>query len=335
MSLSKDRHPRASGGRGLRSLGSLFRGNDGVTPKRLLTTLVLTILVPTSAFAGAGVFSQSTVSLDQVPEGARAQGLGGAFTAIADDTTSVYWNPAGLSQSGVGSDMTFAMTYAALPYDRHVGFLAMSKQIQEKGTVAIGLLHGQIGSIPLTAPDGSAIGGTTDIEDTVYLNASSRPTGVLAVGVTVKAMYHGVSRYQAVGLGVDLGLHLQPWINRRYFIALAMQDLGSYLSWNTNTTDHATPILRLGQSYDVITDSLRAALDLEGRVGTPYFAARLGAEYQVYPQIWLRAGGDTFRRAISAGVSFLVREYSIDYAITRAFLDPEPLQHRVALTGRV
>ena len=28
--------------------------------------------------------------------GARAEGMGGAFVAVADDATAVYWNPAGL-----------------------------------------------------------------------------------------------------------------------------------------------------------------------------------------------------------------------------------------------
>src|SRR5471032_562187 len=29
--------------------------------------------------------------------GARAQGMGGAFTAVADDATATWWNPAGLA----------------------------------------------------------------------------------------------------------------------------------------------------------------------------------------------------------------------------------------------
>lgn len=32
--------------------------------------------------------------------GTKALGMGGAFTAVADDASSVFWNPAGLSQSG-------------------------------------------------------------------------------------------------------------------------------------------------------------------------------------------------------------------------------------------
>src|SRR5580765_5752550 len=32
----------------------------------------------------------------KIPVGARAIGMGGAFTAISDDATSPYWNPAGM-----------------------------------------------------------------------------------------------------------------------------------------------------------------------------------------------------------------------------------------------
>ena len=33
--------------------------------------------------------------------GTRALGMGGAFVAVADDVTAVYWNPAGLANGGV------------------------------------------------------------------------------------------------------------------------------------------------------------------------------------------------------------------------------------------
>ena len=35
--------------------------------------------------------------IEQIPFGTRPLGLGGAFTAVADDANAINWNPAGLS----------------------------------------------------------------------------------------------------------------------------------------------------------------------------------------------------------------------------------------------
>ncbi len=42
------------------------------------------------------------------PVGTRAQGMAGAFTAVADDATSVYWNPAGMA---TGAFVSFVLDY--------------------------------------------------------------------------------------------------------------------------------------------------------------------------------------------------------------------------------
>ncbi len=49
------------------------------------------------AMAVAALTAGATcAAMDLVPAGVRAMGMGGAFTAVADDPTAVYWNPAGL-----------------------------------------------------------------------------------------------------------------------------------------------------------------------------------------------------------------------------------------------
>ncbi|MGE5362095.1 MAG: conjugal transfer protein TraF [Bacteroidales bacterium] len=55
----------------------------------------------------------------QTPEstGVRAQGLAGAFVAIADDVTATYWNPAGLSNAPL-FDATLQRSVLSNPFDR-------------------------------------------------------------------------------------------------------------------------------------------------------------------------------------------------------------------------
>src|SRR5512143_1234923 len=60
------------------------------TPTILLcAAAALLAAVPVSATKYAGEFMK-------IPVGARAVGMGGAFSAVADDATAPYWNPAGM-----------------------------------------------------------------------------------------------------------------------------------------------------------------------------------------------------------------------------------------------
>jgi len=71
--------------------------------KILRLSILLTLLLGTSAALFAGGFALSGV-------GARALAMGGAFRGLANDGTAMYWNPAGLAfmdQSEIALGGTF------------------------------------------------------------------------------------------------------------------------------------------------------------------------------------------------------------------------------------
>ncbi len=66
-----------------------IRDRRNVAGIALLAVMLVAIAAPAGATKYAAEFMK-------IPVGARAVGMGGAFSAIADDATSPYWNPAGM-----------------------------------------------------------------------------------------------------------------------------------------------------------------------------------------------------------------------------------------------
>ena len=63
---------------------------------RVVIGSILVLMLSYSCYAsGPGTTAANYL---KIGVGARATAMGGAFTAIADDATALYWNPAGLSQ---------------------------------------------------------------------------------------------------------------------------------------------------------------------------------------------------------------------------------------------
>jgi long-chain fatty acid transport protein len=63
----------------------------------LVVTVVAAFAVPTAAWAQSGQTAQIPLQFDFLNPGARSLGMGSAFTAVADDATAAYTNPAGLT----------------------------------------------------------------------------------------------------------------------------------------------------------------------------------------------------------------------------------------------
>src|SRR5262245_56827678 len=61
--------------------------------RRCLPTGVLVCLM------GAGLIPSPAAAQIYETVGTRAQGMGGAFTAVSDDATATWWNPAGIALS--------------------------------------------------------------------------------------------------------------------------------------------------------------------------------------------------------------------------------------------
>ena len=93
-------------------------------PKLLCGLIPLFFLIlAVSPVSFAGVDAMPHLRLGA---GARSIGMGGAFTAIADDATATVWNPAGL---GSAADLSLNFSTQQLDLDRSHNFIALTKAL--------------------------------------------------------------------------------------------------------------------------------------------------------------------------------------------------------------
>src|SRR5262245_3351130 len=128
--------------------------------------------------------------------GVRAQGMGGAFTAVADDATATWWNPAGLAG---GSYFNGVLEYGHLPNPNDGTVKGVSIAFP-----ALGLSYYRL-PISEMQPPGSTVGGSAIRQDQGTLSEFGVTVGqslgnYFVVGSTLKLMTAGQTH-----AGLDLG----------------------------------------------------------------------------------------------------------------------------------
>jgi hypothetical protein len=74
-----------------------------------ISILIITIMIP-HTLLGLTKSGTTAAQFLKIPVGSRAIGMGGAYVALANDASSAYWNPAGLTQIGPRGAVSFSYT---------------------------------------------------------------------------------------------------------------------------------------------------------------------------------------------------------------------------------
>ena len=106
----------------------------------LISLFFLILAVSPASFAGVDAMPHLRLGA-----GARSIGLGGAFTAIADDATATVWNPAGL---GSAADLSFNFSTQRLDLDRSHNFIALTKALGSAGSIGLAVTNAGVSDIP-------------------------------------------------------------------------------------------------------------------------------------------------------------------------------------------
>jgi hypothetical protein len=177
------------------------------------------------------VFDEARVAAPflKIGQGARAAGMGEAFTAVADDPTAVFWNPAGLAQV---NDVEVMFTHNQWIENFRHEYFGITVPFEGTWSAAYSLLD--LGQFALLDPETRVLGDTFSVNDQVFQLGYARAFASDAVlaGASAKLVKEDLGsgiRGQTVSFsGGIMGIPL--WEQPRVALAAVVENMGGELS---------------------------------------------------------------------------------------------------------
>jgi len=229
----------------------------------------------------------TTANFLKLGVGARAVAMGEAFSAVADDATALYWNPAGLARLDKRS-----ATFMHAPY-LESSFYDYGAYAQRSNRHAwgAGIQYFSAGRIPETDEFNNALGSFSPYDLAASLGYAYRLSDRLSeegyyLGVTGKFIQSKILA-TASTVALDAGFQT-PAYGDRLRLAFAITNLGGTLKFEEEA-EHLPLALRLGSALQ-LTEKWLASLDVAfPKDNSPY--AAVGAEYQWHATESLKFAG--------------------------------------------
>jgi hypothetical protein len=284
--------------------------------KRVLPAVLL--------FCAAPALAAETAAFLDIGVGARGIGMGGAFTALADDSSAVYWNPAGLARL---EKRELSVSHAELGLGTREDFLAYAHPTA-RGTFAAAMTYLSQGSIAGRDAAGRPT-GDYQASDAAFAGAYGLKTDVADLGVSVKYLRSHIASSEAQGVAADAGA-------RRAFdgvgpgklvLGAALRNMGPGLKYDTQRND--LPLRLAGGAAYSFASGRTLAVEVQDAPRGGGVDAGIGGEAKIIEGALLRLGwssksaapdgtGFDAARGLTVGLGLELSGFRFDYAAQAA-----------------
>lgn len=261
--------------------------------------LLITVFA-SHAFAGGP--GTTAAGFLKIGVGARAAAMGDAFTTIVDDSTSLYWNPAGLVKMKERQlSATYNMWFAGISQ----GYLSLGYPLSR------GIIAGGINYVDMGEFDGRDIGGNpiplTASALNYHLGYANRVGEKFIWGISAGVVQDTITEDTKSTYAANFGLLFQS--SESLSFGLALRNTGDKLG-----SDPLPFEARVGLA--LTRGPLVLALDIASPIDNDtYYCA--GVEWWPWESIALRAGYKTNQdigQGLTAGLGFRKGKIQFDYA---------------------
>jgi len=244
--------------------------------------------------------------------GARAIGLNNAYTAVANDYTAPFWNPAAMDFfstikiGGMRNNMSLnrETSYCALVFPTHkFGAFALA-------WAGFGVSDVEVRSSNSEQPDSYF----SYNENTFFLSYAYRIFSYLSIGSNCKVFDYRAYETKAYGLGMDLAVLFIP--STKFRIGFVAQDIDSYLRWSSATTEKFLETYRLGLSFDPLSNISISCDFHHTRNNKAKFS--LATEILTLNSLKLRCGVGQQRFTFGMGFTVLVKGIYLNFSYAMA-----------------
>jgi hypothetical protein len=274
--------------------------------------------------------------------GARAIAMGGAFTAVASDPATLYYNPAGTINLGEKQMMAGYHNYVL---DIQSGFLAVTLPLKDKYRMGFFIDYLNFGNFNETNTAGEVTGEFSGGDFLLGANFAAPVYERLSAGINLKFMTERAAGYSAEAMSTDIGFFYR-FGDDLTAVGLSINNLGFVLSGfsSGDVTEHKDDLplsIRAGVAHSLRELPVIASLDAVWPNDNDLYV-NVGLEVYKLQPLFLRLGYSTFGEnyktesnsselgGFSFGFGVDVEEFHISYAFV-PYLDLGT-SHRVTIT---